>query len=79
MIYAVLKAEAQTTCVYFTPLLHHHLLNIIDNDFELNILFFQHNSQHLVCCICHVNINREVWLVWCLPEIKLKDHKISTP
>ena len=79
MIYAVLEDGVQTTCLYFAPFLLHHLLDIHDNDLKLNILFFEQNSQRLVCFICHVNINREVGLVWRLPEIKLQDHEISTP
>ena len=79
MISAVLKAELYTTCLYFTPFIVHHLLNINDYYLKLNILFFQHNSQHLVCFICHVNINGEVGLLWRLPEIKLQDHEIRTP
>ena len=79
MISAVLKAEPYTTCLYVTPFVVYHLLDINDIYLKLNILFFQHNGQHLVCFICHVNINREVGLLGRLPEIKLQDHEIRTP
>ena len=78
MITAVRKADLYTTCLYFTPFIVHHLLNIENNDLKLNILFLQHNHQHLVRFICHVNVNRKVGRVWRLPEINLQDHEIRT-